>query len=349
MSETNAMRRAAEIAEGCTSVAEAAKQIRREALRIDSLNESRADQALLSRAATTQADIPDEPGQCPECGRPAGRHSQLCINMGRETPSQPVAPVDTEQKFVELLDMQDAKPIPSDLIARMDAVLAPVVPDEPPIYGIRKAIGLPVGYIDTQRQAWPTFCRLNDLHGIPHNTKVYAVPDPFVRELRRLLQTMINSAEVFVGEDDTIIGYKIKTGALHKIVGLFADADDPLTMPASPHPAPPQPSINESPDGDKETRDACIPVDGLHRKVAAAGAVKEAGLDAQPSSDQPVMSKSMAKRIAAQLEQEPTAEDFREAWDDRCSTQEACVSVVMVSGFDELLARARDIARERKA
>ena len=60
MSETNAMRRAAEIALGCTSVAEAAKQIRREALRIDSLNENRADQALLSRAATTQAgDIMD--------------------------------------------------------------------------------------------------------------------------------------------------------------------------------------------------------------------------------------------------------------------------------------------------
>jgi hypothetical protein len=108
-----------------------------------------------------------------------------------------------------------------------------------PTYLGRKHIGSPVGYVDSPRDGHARFCRLNDLEHVPHGTKVYAIPDPVLEEIRRGLQTMINSAEVFIGNDDTVTAYKIKTGAIHRIIGAFADADESLTIPANLPAAPP--------------------------------------------------------------------------------------------------------------
>lgn len=51
------------------------------------------------------------------------------------------------------------------------------------------------------------------------------VSAPTIEQVRELLQTMIVSAEVFVqqeGPEQIITGYKIKTGALHKLIGLLS-------------------------------------------------------------------------------------------------------------------------------
>lgn len=37
--------------------------------------------------------------------------------------------------------------------------------------------------------------------------------------IKEHLETMIASAEVYVNAEDVVIGYKIKTGALHKLIG----------------------------------------------------------------------------------------------------------------------------------
>jgi len=69
--------------------------------------------------------------------------------------------------------------------------------------------------------------------------------------------------------------------------------------------------------------------------------------DQEPSSEQPVMSKSMAKRIAAQQEQEPTAAEWRKAildWADRDIT--ACTKETFADWIEN---RARELAMERKA
>lgn len=61
------------------------------------------------------------------------------------------------------------------------------------------------------------------------------------------LQRMIYSAEEF-SDGEAVTGYKIKTGALHQIVGLFVLAGKPLVIPTglpqarSPHPAPALPA-----------------------------------------------------------------------------------------------------------
>lgn len=44
------------------------------------------------------------------------------------------------------------------------------------------------------------------------------------------LETMIHSAQVYVDAEDVIVAYKIKTGALHKLIGFLG-----LTIPAN-HP-----------------------------------------------------------------------------------------------------------------
>lgn len=49
-------------------------------------------------------------------------------------------------------------------------------------------------------------------------------------KLDDLLQIMICSAEVFTDTDGTVTGYKIKTGALHKIVGLRTHLFFPQNM-----------------------------------------------------------------------------------------------------------------------
>jgi hypothetical protein len=46
-----------------------------------------------------------------------------------------------------------------------------------------------------------------------------------------LLQTMIVSSQVYVEADGTITGYKIKTGALHKLVGLRPNLFFPQNLP----------------------------------------------------------------------------------------------------------------------
>jgi hypothetical protein len=100
------------------------------------------------------------------------------------------------------------------------------------VYG-RKEIGSPVGYVDRGGDSGGArFCRLNDLEHVPSNTKVYAIPDPALKTIRQQLQRMINSAQVLT-DGDVVTGYKIKTGALHAIIGAFADADESLTIPAN--------------------------------------------------------------------------------------------------------------------
>jgi hypothetical protein len=44
------------------------------------------------------------------------------------------------------------------------------------------------------------------------------------------LQTMIHSAEVYVDKDDVVTAYKIKTGALHKLIG-FLELTVPVNLP----------------------------------------------------------------------------------------------------------------------
>jgi hypothetical protein len=53
-----------------------------------------------------------------------------------------------------------------------------------------------------------------------------------VNAIKEALQTMISSAEVFVDSDDTITGYKVKTGALHRLFGLFVQWGEPLNVPS---------------------------------------------------------------------------------------------------------------------
>lgn len=60
-----------------------------------------------------------------------------------------------------------------------------------------------------------------------------AAPEPaadVLSQIDELLQTMIVSAEVFTDADGTVTGYKIKTGALHKIVGLRTHLFFPQNM-----------------------------------------------------------------------------------------------------------------------
>jgi len=66
--------------------------------------------------------------------------------------------------------------------------------------------------------------------------------------IRADLERMIASAEVFVDNDDVITGYKVKTGALHRLFGKFAQWGNPLVIPSNlplaskmPPPFPPRP------------------------------------------------------------------------------------------------------------
>jgi hypothetical protein len=47
-----------------------------------------------------------------------------------------------------------------------------------------------------------------------------------LKRIKEQLQIMICSAEVYVDADQNIIGYKIKTGALHRLIGMLE-----LTVP----------------------------------------------------------------------------------------------------------------------
>lgn len=55
-------------------------------------------------------------------------------------------------------------------------------------------------------------------------------PGNVLSQIDELLQTMIISAEVFTDADGSVTGYKIKTGALHKIVGLRTHLFFPQNM-----------------------------------------------------------------------------------------------------------------------
>lgn len=60
-----------------------------------------------------------------------------------------------------------------------------------------------------------------------------ATRDDLLRELsevKRQLNTMLASAEVFTDSQGVVIGYKIKTGALHRLVGLL-DLTVPVNLP----------------------------------------------------------------------------------------------------------------------
>ena len=53
------------------------------------------------------------------------------------------------------------------------------------------------------------------------------------------LQTMIASAEVYVDKEGIVTAYKIKTGALHKLIG-FLDLTVPVNLPVLSTPPEPQ-------------------------------------------------------------------------------------------------------------
>lgn len=63
-------------------------------------------------------------------------------------------------------------------------------------------------------------CTERKVHQAEGSAKLCASID--LEQLRSHLETMLGSAEVYVDEADTITGYKIKTGALHRIIGFFA-------------------------------------------------------------------------------------------------------------------------------
>ena len=68
------------------------------------------------------------------------------------------------------------------------------------------------------------------------------------KELRDALQAMILSA-VQIVDGETVVGYRIKTGALHKLVGMNQDGDDgvffPSNLPSEPAPQDTQPNNDE--------------------------------------------------------------------------------------------------------
>ncbi|KVV12360.1 hypothetical protein WK77_05970 [Burkholderia ubonensis] len=60
------------------------------------------------------------------------------------------------------------------------------------------------------------------------------------------LERMLLSAECYVGADQTVTGYRIKTGALHEILGILAGAGHPVEVPAN-MPIAPQPAQADAP------------------------------------------------------------------------------------------------------
>lgn len=57
-----------------------------------------------------------------------------------------------------------------------------------------------------------------------------AVLEGRLRAVKNLLRTMISSAEVYVDGEGIVVAYKIKTGALHKLIGHF-DISVPVNLP----------------------------------------------------------------------------------------------------------------------
>jgi len=303
MSETNAMRRAAEIAEGCTSVAEAAKQIRREALRIDSLNESRADQALLSRAATTQAGENDPCLVKLSCMLQALEFPPAAIAMSgpqlavvckeivagykANAPSQPVAWQCAEHGY------DDWHEIPKESFGI-----------NPQRYKYRELFDAPVA---------PT-TQVDNLKS-PSD-----VPVETASELKRVAPVVPDG---YMSSRDTNVDAVREKLRQRSIVGqqkygLTTERKDLSHAEWLRH-------------AQEEAMDFAVYLE----------AAMTAAHPAQPSSEQPVMSKSMAKRIAAQCD-EPlfTASMY--------GTAEAALEA-REKWLAEHEPAPRDIARERKA
>jgi hypothetical protein len=59
-------------------------------------------------------------------------------------------------------------------------------------------------------------------------------PEPFVDyfiRARDYTQVMVASSAEIIDEEGAVCGYKIKTGALHHLIGLFAQTDFPVSIP----------------------------------------------------------------------------------------------------------------------
>lgn len=86
------------------------------------------------------------------------------------------------------------------------------------------------GVMGQLRQLWPAGLGLS-IDKLPTQTPV--VGTDLLGEVRDYLQSMIVGAEVYLDADQVVTAYKIQTGALHHIVGLFTTTDRPLFIPVN--------------------------------------------------------------------------------------------------------------------
>lgn len=57
--------------------------------------------------------------------------------------------------------------------------------------------------------------------------------DALLKEIAERLTIMMMSAQCYVDEENTVIGYKIKTGSIHRIVGMMEGAGYTVMMPSN--------------------------------------------------------------------------------------------------------------------
>ena len=67
------------------------------------------------------------------------------------------------------------------------------------------------------------------------STSEAPVADQQLAEISKLLTIMFMSAQCSVdpSDDDAVIQYHVKTGSLHRIVGLLACAGHPVSIPSN--------------------------------------------------------------------------------------------------------------------
>lgn len=68
--------------------------------------------------------------------------------------------------------------------------------------------------------------------GLPPITQCVAAPVPPLAEVAHLLTVMFGSATARVDEGGDVLGYVVKTGALHRLVGLLQEHGHSVTIPA---------------------------------------------------------------------------------------------------------------------